>query len=99
MLVSTIIGYAIFYFVRQNLPMAMPAMQKNLGIDKEKLGRLLTLNGVLYGVSKFTNGFIGDRANARAMMAIGLAVSAVLNICFGMSSALVMLGVFWMLNG
>ena len=99
MLVSTIIGYAIFYFVRQNLPMAMPAMQKNLGIDKEKLGRLLTLNGVLYGVAKFTNGFIGDRANARAMMAVGLAVSAVLNICFGMSSALVMLGVFWMLNG
>jgi OPA family glycerol-3-phosphate transporter-like MFS transporter/OPA family sugar phosphate sensor protein UhpC-like MFS transporter len=98
-LFSTIVGYAIFYFVRQNLPMAMPAMHKGLDIDNEKLGRLLTLNGVLYGVSKFANGYLGDRANARAMMVVGLAGSAVLNILFGMSSTLVVLGVIWMLNG
>jgi len=77
----------------------MPAMKMTLGIDNEKLGRLLTLNGVLYGVSKFANGFMGDRANARAMMVVGLAGSALLNIFFGMSSTLVMLGVFWLLNG
>ena len=99
MLFSTIVGYALFYFVRQNLPMAMPAMNKTLGINKENLGLFLTLHGLLYGVSKFANGFLGDRANARAMMVAGLAGSAVLNICFGMSSIVVVLGVIWMLNG
>jgi OPA family glycerol-3-phosphate transporter-like MFS transporter/OPA family sugar phosphate sensor protein UhpC-like MFS transporter len=98
-LFSTIVGYALFYFVRQNLPMAMPAMSKTPGFDKEKLGLFLTLNGLLYGVSKFANGFIGDRANARAMMVVGLAGSAALNIFFGMNSAVVVLGVVWMLNG
>jgi len=79
--------------------MAMPAMNTTLGIDKVNLGRLLTLNGLLYGVSKFANGFIGDRANARAMMVVGLAGSAVLNLCFGMSSTVMVLSVVWMLNG
>jgi OPA family glycerol-3-phosphate transporter-like MFS transporter/OPA family sugar phosphate sensor protein UhpC-like MFS transporter len=98
-LFATITGYAIFYFVRANLPMAMPAMKKSLGINNASLGVFLTLSGVLYGVSKFANGYLGDRSNARVMMAVGLAGSAVLNIFFGMSSAVVMLGVFWMLNG
>jgi OPA family glycerol-3-phosphate transporter-like MFS transporter/OPA family sugar phosphate sensor protein UhpC-like MFS transporter len=98
-LLSTIVGYALFYFVRQNLPMAMPAMNTTLGINKQNLGLFLTLHGLLYGVSKFANGFLGDRANARAMMVVGLAGSALLNIWFGMSSTVVILGVIWMLNG
>jgi len=57
------------------------------------------LHGLLYGVSKFANGFLGDRCNARAVMVTGLAVSALLNVCFGFSSAVVTLGLFWMFNG
>jgi len=77
----------------------MPDMKKSLGINYENLGLFLTLNGVLYGVAKFANGYLGDRSNARAMMVAGLAGSALLNIFFGMSSSVVLLGVFWMLNG
>jgi OPA family glycerol-3-phosphate transporter-like MFS transporter/OPA family sugar phosphate sensor protein UhpC-like MFS transporter len=98
-LLSTIVGYALFYFVRQNLPMAMPAMNQTLGINKQNLGLFLTLHGLLYGVSKFANGFLGDRANARAMMVAGLAGSAALNIFFGMNSTVLALGLIWMLNG
>lgn len=77
----------------------MPSMSKNLNVDSEMLGRILTINGVIYGLGKFANGIFGDRAHARAMMVVGLAGSAILNICFGMSSTLVTLGIFWMLNG
>ena len=77
----------------------MPIMEKELGISKSHLGLFLTLSGVLYGVSKFGNGIFGDRCNARAMMVVGLAASAVMNVCFGFSSAVVTLGVVWMLNG
>src|SRR4051794_38128645 len=69
-LVSTIIGYALYYFVRKNLSVAMPAMEAD-GITKVQLGWFLTTHGVLYGVSKFANGIVGDRINARWFMAIG----------------------------
>ncbi len=98
-LISTIVGYALFYFVRKNLSVAMPAMAKDLGITKTDLGLFLTLHGLLYGVSKFANGFLGDRANARVFMATGLILSAVMNIFFGFSSAVVTLGIVWMING
>lgn len=98
-LVSSIIGYATFYFVRKNLSIAMPVMENSLGIKKVQLGLFLTMHGLLYGVSKFANGFLGDRANARVLMVTGLAMSAILNVLFGFSSTVIALGVIWTLNG
>lgn len=98
-LVLSILGYAAFYFVRNNLPVAMPFLGKDLGITKEQLGVFLTLQGVIYGVSKFANGFLADRANACVFMSVALAASACLNLCFGLSSLVIALGLFWMVNG
>jgi OPA family glycerol-3-phosphate transporter-like MFS transporter/OPA family sugar phosphate sensor protein UhpC-like MFS transporter len=94
-----LVGYAMFYFVRKNLSTAMPVMGKELGIGKDGLGIFLTLHGVIYGVSKFANGFLGDRANARTFLATGLILSAACNVWFGLSSTAVLLGLAWMLNG
>lgn len=99
LLITTMVGYALFYFVRKNLSVAMPVMGKDLGITKADLGLFLTLHGLLYGVSRFANGFFADRSNARTFMVVGLASSALLNICFGFSSTVVALGLIWMLNG
>ncbi len=98
-LYASLIGYAVFYLVRKNLPVAMPVMGRELGITKADLGLFLTLHGLLYGVSKFVNGYLGDQTNARYFMALGLLLSAVANFCFGLSSAVITLGLFWMLNG
>lgn len=98
-LYSTFVGYAIFYFVRKNLSCAFPLMEKELGIGKAQLGGFLTLHGIIYGVSKFVNGMLGDRSNARAFMAFGLFASALVNIAFGWSSTVFLLGVLWVLNG
>ncbi|MBA4146991.1 MAG: MFS transporter [Verrucomicrobia bacterium] len=98
-LVTSLIGYALFYFVRKNLSMAMPLMEKDLGISKSDLGLFLTLHGLLYGVSKFVNGYLGDRSNARTFMVFGLVLSALCNVAFGFSSAVFAFGIFWMLNG
>src|SRR5207302_6665803 len=95
----SIAGYAMFYFVRKNLSIAMPVMGRELGIGKPQLGLFLTLHGVLYGVSKFANGFLGDRANARRFLATGLILSAFTNIVFGLSSTALVFGLLWMLNG
>ena len=93
------VGYGTFYFVRKNLSVAMPVMLTQLHFQKEQLGLILTLHGVLYGISKFLNGIAADRANARIFMATALLLCAFLNICFGLSSSLLFLGIFWMLNG
>ncbi|MDX9882699.1 MAG: MFS transporter [Prolixibacteraceae bacterium] len=98
-IITTMIGYAMFYFVRKNLSIAMPAMQADLGITKAELGIFLTLHGLVYGVSKFVNGFIGDRVNARYFMVTGLVLAAICNIVFGFSSAVLMFGIVWILNG
>lgn len=98
-LVASISGYALFYFVRKNLSIAMPFMERDLHLQKSSLGLFLTLGGLLYGVSKFANGFLADRANARAFLVTGLAVSAILNLLFGLNSAVVALGLIWMFNG
>jgi OPA family glycerol-3-phosphate transporter-like MFS transporter/OPA family sugar phosphate sensor protein UhpC-like MFS transporter len=98
-LLTSIVGYATFYFVRKNLSIAMPVMQSTLGFKKTQLGLFLTLHGLLYGVSKFANGFLGDRTNARAFMAFGLGASALMNVLFGFNSAVVVMGLIWMANG
>jgi sugar phosphate permease len=98
-LLWTTVGYGAFYFVRKNLAIAQPVMEHQLGISKSQLGMFLTLHGVLYGVSKFFNGVVGDRADGRKFMALGLIVSALLNVCFGFSTSVVALGIFWMING
>src|SRR5688572_24646630 len=85
-LLGTLVGYAIFYIVRKNIGVAAPVMYKDLGITKTDFGLFLTLNGLMYGVSKFFNGIVGDRVNARWFMAIGLLFCAVVNILFGFSS-------------
>jgi sugar phosphate permease len=98
-LLASTIGYAVYYFVRVNLPVAMPAMEQNLHITKTSLGLFLTLHGVIYGVSKFLNGFLGDRANARTFMATGLFLSALVNFAFGSASLTIWFGIFWLING
>ena len=84
-LIVLMIGYALFYFVRKNFSIVMPALESELGLSKAKIGHFLTLNGVIYGVSRFVNGFFADRMSRKKMMAAGLFLSAVVNILIGLS--------------
>lgn len=98
-IIATMIGYAMFYFVRKNLSVAMPFMEKDLGITKVELGTFLTLHLLIYGVSRFLNGMIGDRVNSRMFMVAGLLLCSVCNIIFGFSSAVLVFGIVWLFNG
>ncbi len=98
-LYATTIGYIFFYLVRKSLAVAMPVIEQEFGIPKSQLGLILTVFGITYGVSRFINGFAGDRTNPRYFMALGLVLSAVINVMFGLSSSIVAFGIFWILNG
>lgn len=82
-IVATMIGYAFFYFVRKNFSFAMPGLSAEYGITNTSFGIILTLVTIVYGLSRFLNGVIADRMNARYHMSIGLLLCAVANIAFG----------------
>lgn len=98
-IVCSAVAYMFFYLTRKNLSMAQPAMLEEGVISTYALGTIMTVHGVLYGVSRFVNGFWADRLNGRVFMALGLLLSALTNLLFGCTSLSVLFGVFWIVNG
>lgn len=97
-LYATFVGYALYYFTRGTLAIAMPEL-KRLGYDEAMLGWLLTLFQLSYGVSKFGNGILADQSNPRYLMALGLIMTGLLCIGFGFSGSLLLFIVLWTLHG
>ena len=87
-IVITMVGYALFYFVRKNFSIAMPGLTAEFGISKVSLGLFLTLHGIIYGLSRFVNGIISDRNSARIVLSVGLFLCALANILFGFSDTI-----------
>ncbi|MDR1721106.1 MAG: MFS transporter [Endomicrobium sp.] len=98
-MVATWVGYAMFFAIRKNLSMAMPGIQAELGITREQLGIFLSLNGIMYGISRFANGFIVHKFMARNFISCGLFLCALCNFIFGSSSTLIVMGVIWVVHG
>ncbi len=76
----------------------MPAMLTDLGLQKADIGIMGTAFYLTYGVSKFLSGVLGDRSNPRYFMGIGLMMTGIVNILFGMSSSVFMFITLWMIN-
>jgi sugar phosphate permease len=95
---SIFIGYASFYFVRQNFSLAIPSICSDLHITKADIGIIISIGSILYGVGKGFFGLIGDRYSARYIMVIGLTASAFMNIFLGYSCIIPAFTVFYALN-
>lgn len=85
-LYSIMIGYTLFYIVRQNFSYAVPSLCNELDITKSAIGSVMSVGAILYGMGRFLFGLVGDRYSARYVMAIGLAGSGTMNIFLGTSS-------------
>lgn len=92
------VGYAVYYLTRKSFNYVMPEMLKDLGLTIMDVGLMGTLFYFMYGVSRFISGVLSDAANPRYFMGIGLILTGVLNILFGLSSSLFVLTVFWIAN-
>ena len=79
----TMVGYAIFYFVRKNFSLAMPGLTAEYGISNKSFGWILFVSSLVYGASRFVNGYVVDRIKGRLVMAAGLLLCAVANFAFG----------------
>lgn len=97
-LYSIIIGYTTFYFCRQNFNIATPAIRAYFDVTKTQIGWILTASSIMYGVSKFCNGFISDKTNARVFMVLGLLFVGIITILIGFSDSLFLIGILWIAN-
>lgn len=82
-IICSMIGYVMFYFVRKNFSFAIPLLNEEYGISNASFGIIMTLGGLIYGVSKFVNGILADRTNPRWHLAIGLAICVLTSFLFG----------------
>ncbi|MDQ3623133.1 MAG: MFS transporter [Verrucomicrobiota bacterium] len=91
--------YGSFYFSRNNLGVALPGLQAELGYSKSQLGTVLMALKLAYGVGQFINGQMAERWPPRQLLALGLLASAALNVMFGWATALFFLTFIWAFNG
>ena len=68
----TMAGYALFYFVRKNFSLAMPGLTAEYGISNTNFGWIIFAGSLVYGFSRFINGYVVDRIRGRIVMALGL---------------------------
>jgi phosphoglycerate transporter family protein len=95
---SAMTGYALFYFVRLNLSVAAPAITHEFGFSNTQWGLVLSISTIVYAFSKFLSGVVGDRANPRYLLGLGLLLSALINLFFGFGASLGFFIFFWALN-
>lgn len=88
-IICSMIGYSMFYFVRKNFSFAIPMLQEVYPeITKAQFGAIISAGGIIYGISKLINGVIGDRTNARWHLVLGLGVCVAANFIFGFTDKL-----------
>ncbi|MCQ9122223.1 regulatory protein UhpC [Rodentibacter pneumotropicus] len=98
LMIAMYIGYAGFYLTRKSFNFAVPEMITALGIEKNDIGLMATLFYITYGLSKFFSGIFSDKSNPRHFMAIGLIVTGILNIFFGLSNSVLFFTALWVAN-
>ncbi|NVY96609.1 MFS transporter [Lactobacillus sp. DCY120] len=81
--VGIFIGYAGYYLLRNNFSIAMPQLMQ-AGFTKTQLGSVFAAVSIAYGFSKFVMGTVSDRSNARIFLPLGLVLTAVINLVFGL---------------
>ncbi|HMV44605.1 MAG TPA: MFS transporter [Leptospiraceae bacterium] len=96
---STFLGYAAYYFVRNNLSVVSKEMGEALQYDKSQIGDILAVTAITYGIGKFVMGALSDRSDSRKFMAVGLLITAGINFIFGTVENYFFHLFLWGLNG
>jgi len=99
LLVGLTLVYAFFYTTRGVLDVVKkPLIDANV-YDADQLGTLGTCLLGAYAVGKLLNGFVADRVRVSRFLALGLGVSAVMNILMGFSTLYLAACALWLVNG
>jgi len=91
--------YASFYLCRVNLAVALPVIQQDLGWSAQTAGAVGSTFLWVYAVGQLVNGTLGQTANARWFVGVGMLLSVACNLAFGASSQTWIMVLVWGING
>ncbi len=80
------IGYTVFYLCKKNIAVALPGLSAEYGYSNTELGLLGSSLYLTYGIGKFVNGVFADRSDVRKFLPTALIMTAIANLCFGLSA-------------
>lgn len=83
------IGYTVFYLCKKNIAIALPGMSAEYGYSNTELGLIGSSLYLTYGIGKFVNGVLADRADVRKFLPTALIMTAIANLCFGLSAVFI----------
>jgi OPA family glycerol-3-phosphate transporter-like MFS transporter len=96
---ATFLGYAMYYLVRDNMPVVTKELGDSLGYTASTIGDIGAIWALCYGISKFLMGAVSDRSDARKFMATGLLLSALCNFAFAATGGFHTHAWLWAVNG
>lgn len=91
--------YCCHYCTRLNLSNASAMMIEGLNWSASDIGILTSTLFWTYGLGQLVNGRLGDAVGPTRLVCVGVFLSALANIVFGLQSSLFVMAVVWGLNG
>ncbi|MCH8012962.1 MAG: MFS transporter [Candidatus Marinimicrobia bacterium] len=93
------VGYGFAYTCRLVLAVVKKPLIDEGIFSATELGIIGAALFWAYGLGKFTNGFLADHVNIKRFFAIGVLLSALMNLAMGWSGVLIIWIILWSLNG
>ncbi len=94
-----VITYFISYVTRTNYGAIVAEMVVATGYSKSLLSIALTGSFITYGTGQIVSGFFGDRVQPRYLVAVGLAVTSLMNAIIPFCTTPFWMAAVWCLNG
>lgn len=93
------VGYGLAYPLRLALNVVKKPLIDSGMFTAMDLGNIGSALLYAYALGKLTNGFLADHANVKRFFALGVLISALLNIAMGWSAVILVWIIIWGLNG
>lgn len=93
------LGYGLYYVCRLSLSVVKAPLIASGVLTEAQMGLVGSALFYCYAVGKLTNGFLADRVSLRRMFALGLLISALVNLTLGWIPGFIAFLLLWAVNG
>lgn len=92
------IAYVSIYLARHNLSIAAPILTDNGHMTVMEIGLMGSIFFIVYAAGRFVNGYFSDLISPKKLLAGGLALVSVSNICIGLLPPAAVIISLWGVN-
>jgi sugar phosphate permease len=96
---STWLAYVGYYFCRKAFYVVKADMERVLHLAPPDIGHIGTAYLICYMIGQFSSAYVGRRLGPKLLLLVGMALSLVCNVVFGLSNGFWTVLLFMALNG